>query len=158
MLPSWALFGMIVVGGAVAVIANTLYPLARAQEAKDKLASDARAILDPEIKSNLELIATFNTELDAHRIPFQKFQVGAWETISKGSLLLGLKSDEITKLLRVYGLVYRANEVNAMLLESTTGINATVSNAGPIRLMYISNLKTTLQELQTALSEVNKHS
>src|SRR3979409_680755 len=139
MLPSWALFALIVIGGGVVVIANTLYPLARAQETKEKLANDARAIISPEIKSNLALVGQIQT---AGNVLAQKFDVTAWETISKGGLLLGLKSDEISKLLHAYSLIYRANDVITKILETVTGIGSAMQNAGTTRQMFGVQLKS----------------
>ena len=42
MLPSWLLFIMIVFGGLLAVVANTFYPLAKAQEARIGLSAARR--------------------------------------------------------------------------------------------------------------------
>jgi hypothetical protein len=155
MLPSWALFGLIIIGGAVVVVANTLYPLAKAQETKEKLAGDARAIISPEIKSNLVLVGQSQAAFTSGNALAQKFDVTAWETISKGGLLLGLKPDEITKLLHAYSLIYRANDLTTKILDTVTGIGSAMQNAGATRQMFAAQLKTTLDELQTALSHLD---
>lgn len=105
MLPSSVLFG-----GAVAVFANALYPLAKAREAKYRLASDARTILLPEVKRNADLGLSMQGSLAEGKLilPLQKFDVTAWETISKGGLLLGLEPAEIVNFLHVYRLAYEA--------------------------------------------------
>ena len=82
--PSWALFAVIVIGGAVAVIGNTLYPLAREQEKRARLADDARAILRPELEANKNLTAEMKAELEKGTVDTRKFDVSAWETILKG--------------------------------------------------------------------------
>jgi uncharacterized SAM-binding protein YcdF (DUF218 family) len=158
MLPSWALFALIVIGGGIVVVANTLYPLARAQEAKEKLAGDAKAIISPEIKGNVMLLEQFQKSFATGNIPVQKFDVAAWETISKGGLLLGLKPDEISKILRAYSLIYRANDQIAKILESATGIGSAMQNAASTRQMFAGQLKTILDELQPALTDLNKQS
>jgi sensor domain CHASE-containing protein len=158
MLPSWALFALIVVGGGVVVIANTLYPLARARETKEQLANDARAIISPEIKGNLALVGQFQTALEAGNMPNQKFDVTAWETISKGGLLLGLKSDDISKLLHAYSLIYRANEAITKILETVTGIGSAMQNAAATRQMFLAQLKSIVDELKIALSDLEKTS
>ncbi len=145
MPPSWILFAMIVLGGAMAVIANTLYPLAKAHEARDRLASDARTILLPEIKRNSELVASMQPALTAGTIPLQKFDVTAWETISKGGLLVGLDPTEITKFLHVYRLIYQANDLSAQLLDSATGIRSALQNAGQTRQIFTTSLQATLK-------------
>lgn len=152
MPPSWILFALIVIGGAVAVIANTLYPLAKAREAKERLASDARTILLPEIKRNSEIVLSMQSTLDARNVPVEKFDVTAWETISKGGLLLGLKPAEITNFLQVYRLVYQANDLAAQLLDSVTGVRSALQNSQQIKEMFLSKLQSTLKELQAALS------
>jgi hypothetical protein len=73
MPPSWILFGLIVFGGVVAVIGNTLYPLARQQEAKERLAADARTILQPEIDRNRKLADSTQNALRSGIFTFQKW-------------------------------------------------------------------------------------
>ena len=90
MPPSWFLFGVIVLGGLMALIGNTLYPLAREHESKFRLATEAKAILQPEIDRNLELAASMKVALKSNNTSLFKLNVTAWETISKGGLLLGL--------------------------------------------------------------------
>ena len=154
MPPSWFLFAMIVVGGAMAVIANTLYPLAKAREGRERLASDARAILLPEVKRNSELVLSIEAILAANNIPLQKFDVTAWETISKGGLLLGLEPAEITKLLHVYSLAYQANDLSAQLLDSATGVRSALANASQTKQVFLGNLQRTLKELEAAFSDL----
>jgi hypothetical protein len=157
MIPSWVLFAFIIIGGAIVVVANTLYPLARAQEDKQKLAQDAKAILLPEIKHNLEIVNGIKLALDANNIPYELLDVTAWETISKGGLLVGLKADEITKLLHVYGLIYRANDQSAKLLDTVAGVQSALQNAGQTRMMFLNGLNTVINELQPALSDLSQH-
>ncbi len=156
MPPSWILFALIVIGGAVAVIANTLYPLAKAREAKERLASDARAILLPEIKRNSEIVLAMQSILEARTVPVEKFDVTAWETISKGGLLLGLEPTEITNFLRIYRLVYQANDLSVQLLDSATGVRSALEHSQQIKEMFLSKLQSTLKELQAALSNTER--
>jgi hypothetical protein len=147
---------MIVVGGAMAVIANTLYPLARAQEARERLANDARTILLPETKRNSALVVTMQGALETGGLIPLTLDVTAWEPISKGGLLLGLKPDEITKFLHIYSLANRANQLITQLLEAATGVGSALQSAPQTRQTIISNLQTTLRELQNAFSEVDQ--
>ncbi len=156
MLPSWALLVMIVIGGVVVIVANSFYPIAKDKEAKERLAKDTRSILLPEVRSNLVLIPTIRSALEAGQIPLTRFDVATWETVSKGGLLLGLKPDEITKFLNAYGIIYRANDLSAKLLESATGIESALSGAANTRQVYISNLNNALTQLQTALPELSQ--
>jgi hypothetical protein len=153
-MPSWALLLLIVFGGAIVVVANTFYPLARAQEAKERLAADAKAILLPEIKSNSDLSVKMLGELDGDNFYAEKFNVDAWETISKGGLLLGLKPDEIRQFLDIYRLVYRANELTGKILASAVGIESALQNAAASRQMFVDELRTVLKELQTSFSKL----
>lgn len=85
----------------------------------------------------------------------QKFDVTAWETISKGGLLLGLDSAEIANFLHAYGLAYQANDLIVQLLDSTTGIKSALGNAKQTQQIYIATLQDTLKKLQTSLSELH---
>jgi hypothetical protein len=152
MLPSWVLLALIVFDGAVVVIANTFYPLAKAQEAKERLASDARAILMPEIRGNATFATTMRAAREENNIPLGKFDVTAWETVSKGGLLLGLKPEEITKFLHMYRLVYQANDLMAQLLDAAIGVRSALDNARQTKQMFIGNLKATLDELQKSFA------
>jgi hypothetical protein len=122
--PSWALFAIIVIGGAVAVVGNTLYPLAREQEKRARLADDAWAILQPELETNKNLAAEMSAELEKGTVDTRKFDVSAWETVSKGGLLLGLKPTDISKLLLVHKMCYQANDTNVELNDFMTGIRS----------------------------------
>jgi hypothetical protein len=158
MLPSSVLFAMIVIGGAVAVFANALYPLAKAREAKYRLASDARTILLPEVKRNADLGLSMQGSLAEGKLilPLQKFDVTAWETISKGGLLLGLEPAEIVNFLHVYRLAYEANDLCVQIVASTLGVNAALQNADQTRQLYIEKLRGTLNELQAAFHELDR--
>ena len=90
--------------------------------------------------------------LEARTVPVEKFDVTAWETISKGGLLLGLKPTEITNFLQVYRHVYRANDLSAQLLDSATGVRSALQDRKQIKEMFLSNLQSTLKELQATLS------
>lgn len=154
MLPSWALFGLIIIGGAVVVVANTLYPLSKAQEDKAKLAADAKAILLPEIKRNAQLVTGIEQTLSSGQIPLTELDVTAWETISKGGLLLGLKAEDISKLLRAYNLIYRANELIAKILDLGIGVASAMSSSATNRQVMMNTLSTTLKELDPLLGEL----
>jgi hypothetical protein len=147
---------MIVVGGAMAVIANTLYPLARSNEATLRLASDAKSILLPEVKHNLEIASAMQRSLSNGNVILYKFDVTAWETISKGGLLIGLKPTEITLFLSAYRLAYQANDFHAQFLDASSGIRSTLTNAPELRQLYQTYLLNTLSPLSKALSALDQ--
>jgi hypothetical protein len=152
---SLLLFALIVFG-ILALAANAAYPLVKEREAKEKLAQSARQILAPEIQRNTELLATIEKSLQAREASIEKFDVAAWETISKGSLLLGLDSAVVTKLLRVYSLEYKANDLSARLLENTIGTESALNKAPAIRNILAGILEKTLQELQSAVTDLGQ--
>jgi hypothetical protein len=156
MLPSWALLTVIIIGGIVVVAANSFYPLAKDREAKERLARDAKTILMPEVKSNLERIATLENLLKQGQIPSTGLDVSAWETVSRGGLLLGLKPDEITKFLSAYGIVYRVNDLLAKILESLTGVSSALTGVANTRQMYVNDLNGALTQLQPLLTDLSK--
>jgi hypothetical protein len=158
MLPSWAFIVMIVIGGGVAVVGNIFYQTATSREAKERLANDARTILLPEIRRNSALVSSMQSALATGSVPFQMFDVTAWEAISKGGLLLGLKSEEITKFLHIYRVVYQANHLISQLLEFAAGIGSAMQSAPQTRQTIISNLQIALKELEVAFSEVDQKS
>ena len=84
----------------------------------------------------------------------EQFDVTAWETTSKGGLLLGLEPAEITKFLQVYRLVYQANDLSAQLVDLVMGIRSALQSAGQSKELYLGKLRATLAEIQTAFSEL----
>ena len=126
--PSWVLFALIVFGGSLAVVGNILYPLAREQEKRMRLADDAWIILQPELKRNKQLATDMQSELPKGTVDTRKFDVSAWETISKGGLLLGLNATDVRNLLSVYNKCYQANDKNADLNDFMTGMRSSLQN------------------------------
>jgi hypothetical protein len=155
MLPSSVLFATIVFGGLLAVVGNTLYPLAREQEKRARLAGDAWTILRPEIAENKLLSTQMQAELDKGTIDVRKLDVSGWETISRGGLLLGLGGNDIRKLLLVYKKCYEANEKNAQLSDLLTGIRSTLNNRDELVSFYRASVKITLTELDQAIAGLN---
>lgn len=145
----------LIVFGVLALAANAAYPVVKEREAKEKLAQSAKEILAPEIKRNTEVLATIEQDLSSGKLMGSKFDVAAWETVSKGSLLLGLDSAVISKLLHVYSLEYRANELSAGILDTYTGIGSSLSNAGVTREMLVTSYKEALRDLRSAVSDLS---
>jgi hypothetical protein len=77
MPPSWFLFAVIVFGGLLAVVGNTLYPLAREQEKRARLAEDAWVILRPELDRNKQLATDMQSELPKGTVDTRDFDVSA---------------------------------------------------------------------------------
>jgi hypothetical protein len=155
--PSWILLIVMVVSGMIAVAANAWYPIVKANEAKASLASDAKSLLLPEVKRNSELVSSLQFSLETKQITVNqlyKFDVDAWETISKGGLLLGLEPTEINKFLQVYRLLYQANDLKTRLLDLSLSVGSTLTTRDQIQQIYFDLLRTTLGELQTAFSEL----
>jgi hypothetical protein len=150
------LFIAIIVFGILALAANAAYPVYKERETKEKLAQSAKEILAPEIQHNAEVLASIEKSLQAREASIEKFEVTAWETISKGGLLLGLENAVVTKLLRVYSLEYKANDLSARLLETTIGVARALDNAQATRNMLVSILEKTLQELQSSLTDLGQ--
>jgi hypothetical protein len=146
----------LIVFGVLALAANAAYPVFKEREAKEKLAQSAKEILAPEMQRNFAVLATIEKNLQAREAPIEKFDVAAWETISKGGLLLGLDSAVVTKLLRVYSLEYKANDLSARLLATTIGVDSALIDAQNIRNMLLGILEKTLQELQSSLTDLGQ--
>ena len=160
MPPSWFLFGVIVLGGLMAVIGNTLYPLAREHKSEFRLATEAKAILQPEIDRNLKLAALMKAALNSNSISISRLNVTAWETISKGDLLLGLEPSEINTLLQTYGRIYRINDLNAQLRQADKDFNFANTNKDKfleLRQAIASELQNTVDELELTNSTMKKN-
>jgi hypothetical protein len=149
------LFGAIVVAGFVAVVANTLYPGARESEKKAELAKNAIAILTPELEFNKTLLGNLRPLPDT-AVPLNYFDVSSWEAISKGGLLLGLDSEYVKKILKVYSLVYKANYLLNGLVDRTTGTTSALSNSSQIAQAYRQHLSETFDNLDAAFRELSK--
>jgi hypothetical protein len=108
----------------------------------------------PELEQNLKLIVEMQDALSRNEISIKKLDVAAWETISKGGLLLGLKPEEITSYLHVYRLTYQANEWGSRSLDLSVGITSALSKSPQIKEFYMNNWRTTLAELQDALLKI----
>lgn len=156
MIPSWALFGVIVLSGAVAVTANTLYPHVKSEEDKSRLAKDAKAIVLPEVQQDLTIAIAYLKTLQSGDMPTYTLQTTAWETVSRGGLLLGLSSQEITKLLNIYRLANEVNFASAQLLDSTIGIRSALGTARQTQQLFRATLQQKLTEFETAAEEILK--
>ena len=154
----WVLFALIVLGGIMVVVCNLAYPLARERETKERLARDALALLMPEIRQNEAIVANMQELATRNEIPSGTLDVAAWQTISSGGLLSGLKPEEATKLLKVYTLIFQVNAVNARLIESTIGVASALGNAAQTRGFFMTQLQARLSALRQAFSEIDTKS
>jgi hypothetical protein len=154
MFSSGFLFFLIVAGGAVAFIGNFFYPSGRERETKEQLAENAKAILLPEIQHNENVVANCLKLIKEKNIPTVMLDVTAWQTVSSGGLLSGLKPAETTKFLRIYNLVFQANDVSRQLTEVTIGTSSTLTTAPQVREFLGRELETRLTWLQEAFSEI----
>jgi hypothetical protein len=82
--------------------------------------------------------------------------VTAWETISKGGLLLGFDSKRITSLLDIYSAVYRVNELSSLLIEAVTGVQSALVGADQSKHAIVGSLQAALSELQSAFNELDE--
>lgn len=155
LLPTGWLLAAIALGGAVATLAVTLYPAASAREDKARLAKDARSILSPEIEANKKLAYAIQTEVTPNTIPKDILETAAWQTVSAGGLLVGLEPSQITRLLRVYSLVFQVNALLARMLDLTTGMSYALTQSPQLRRIIWNELQPKLLELQKALAEID---
>jgi hypothetical protein len=146
-------FAMLILGGLAAFIANIGYPLAKAREAKNELARDARTFLGPEVTWNTELGESILITPD---VPMHKFDVTAWETVSKSGLLLGLDPEEVTNLLHAYRLAYQANNLIAQAFDTLPQVNKNTPSWGSRQIPYyfVPELQKTVKDLLATLSKL----
>jgi hypothetical protein len=153
-MPSWVLLAIIIVCGIAVIVANSYYPIAKERESKERLAQDAKAILIAEVKSNAQLVK-FELDLIAKgQVNDAQFSVSAWETVSKGGLLLGLKSEEITKFLQAYNWIFRANMLITRMINTLLGVDAAMGSVAETRSHLMAELKETLTELEPILNNL----
>ena len=104
----------------MAAVANTQYQRGReaerAQEARDRetetqemLAAEARSVPEPEVTGNLTLIDTIESKLTPTQTPFERLQTAAWQTVSAGELVRGLRGEDLAKVASAHELANRAN-------------------------------------------------
>ena len=152
-LSGWLLTAIFVFGG-LAVLATAAYPVVSAREDKERLARDAKTILLPEIEENKNLVASMQTSLTPNAILTRMLETAAWQAISNGGLLIGLNSDQINRLLRIYSLVFQVNALVAKLLDLRTGMSYSLNQAPQIRQIIFDELQGKLSELQKAFADV----
>jgi hypothetical protein len=155
-IPSWVVFWIVIVSGAVAVFANAWYPTLKEREQNLKLSKNAMDILRPEIKQNREIAARMKSLFESNKESFETLNVSAWETVSRGGLLVGLEPDKVTKLLRAYSLSYKANELHDRYVDATVGIVAALGFATKLPGVIKAALEDILGQLDSALSDVDE--
>jgi hypothetical protein len=84
-----------------------------------------------------------------------QFDVSAWETVSKGGLLLGLDAADIRKLLLIYKKCYQANKKSAELHDLLYGTSADPVRRPQLIGYFSTSLKTTVTELEQAIDDLN---
>jgi hypothetical protein len=147
--------GLNLLGGLLAIIGNGFYPIVTEQEKRTQLAKDAWTILRPELARNKQLAIEMQSELDKGVVDPRKFEVYAWETISKGGMLQGLPAEDIRNLLLVYSICYQANEVNTELNDSTTGTRSVFTNKTELQQLFGNSLRMSLAKLSPAIDKVD---
>jgi hypothetical protein len=153
-LPSWVLLVVIWIAGAIAVAANSLYPLAKDREAKERLGREARALLLPEIQQNATIASNMQKGMTQGISPAGMLQVAAWQTVSSGGLLTGLSPEETTKLLKFYSIAFEVNAAITRLTDLYVGVASALQNAPQLREFYAKVLQDRFAELQKAVAEV----
>ncbi len=156
LVPSWLAVLALVFGGAIVVLANAAYLSASEREKKAELAEEANSILEPELQSNKALVDKSRSLATHSGVLFDDFSVSSWEAISKGGLLLGLKPDRLRKLLQVYSLIYKANNLQAGLREAATrGVMPNVMVTPQTASQeYRNMLEAALNNLDTAFRDL----
>jgi len=155
MEPSTLWLIAIIFGVSLAALANIQYARARDAEKKTVAAQQARSLLDPEVRRNGERLDQMLQALDKDQIPLDAFDTTAWQTVSRGDLLLGLPSEDLSRILQVYHLANRANSLHSRLLESVVGMASALQGSLETRKLLISNLRGVLKELAPLVKAVS---
>jgi hypothetical protein len=93
--------------------------------------------------------------LDKDQIPLDAFDTTAWQTVSRGDLLLGLPSEDLSRMMQAYHLANRANSLHSRLLESVVGVASALQGSQETRKVLVSGLRSVLKELAPLLRAVS---
>jgi hypothetical protein len=139
---------MIFIGVLLVAWANIEYPHAREKEKRKAAAEQARSLLEPELRRNRQRLDEMSQALDKGNIPLDAFDTTAWQTVSRGELLFGLPSKELSAMMQAYYLANRANALHARLLD---GRESALGGWRDTQQVLVSNLKRVVQELEPVL-------
>ena len=145
---------MIVLGGALVVIANLQYNRAKEIEGRRAIAAEARSVLQPEIERNYKLLTKMKGLTEKRQLPVEEFDTTAWQTVSQADLLLGLGVVQVGKVMRAYDLMSRANRLHERIMDLSIGLGSALSNAQKAKDILMSNLSSILVELEPRLKDL----
>ena len=127
------------------------------EESRKSAANTVRSILNSELQANLAKTKTFHDDLSKSppEISFDKLETGAWTTISGGSLVISIDEAERDNLLKMYGLINKANEYHERILESSVGVASAMSGARKLKAQLTPELLKIWKEIEENIDSLN---
>ncbi|TXN80047.1 hypothetical protein FV234_18350 [Methylobacterium sp. WL8] len=87
----------------------------------------------------------------------EKFRVGAWETVSRGTLINNLDNENTKRLLEIYRLTYDLNDTNANFIDTLIGLRAALGNVESARAIFFKKINADIDRLLVNLVELGNH-
>ena len=120
-------FFVIVLAAVAIAISNIQYPLAREREQQENAERRVRALIQPELERNLEVLQYKKRSLGENkRVTVVMFDMTAWQTVANTALTLGIEVNLLSKLFQSYHLMRRANEIQQHIMGIIVGIGSVV--------------------------------
>jgi len=148
---------VLAIGAVIVAIANIQYNRVREVESKREMATQALSILKPELERNQKTLISIRDIIPKNQIPLEAFETAAWQTVSKGELLLGLDDELLPNLMQAYNLINRANGMHSRILEMSIGVTSALSGNEANKVLLKNNLLAVLGELEPLLQKVTTH-
>ena len=147
---------MIIIGIAAAAAAagGLQYHRTREVELRQEAATQALALLGPELQINLQKLSRMKTAISKAdpEITYDAFNIATWTTVSNSSILLGIKADVRAQLMRAYALMSQANDYHRRILEGSIGVTSVLTQIGQVKTQMTQLLSVTLDVLEPLLN------
>lgn len=120
---------IILLGMALVTMGNIYFNSAKDTESKAEMAKQALDLLEPELKRNLQILheALLVTD-NAMTFNYTPFETEAWQTVAQSNLLVGIDTVNLSRIIRSYFLLNRANNIHGRLAENKSSAAKAASN------------------------------
>jgi len=120
-------------GAGIVAIGNSQYQLSREKEKKHEAAIQATNLLIPELQTDLYLVRRMQhlLERQSSELSIDSFSMTAWETVSKGDLLIELEPEKLAQILRAYHLINLVNHFHRLAYDSNMGFASALGGKVP---------------------------
>lgn len=120
---------IILLGMALVTMGNIYFNSAKDTESKSEMAKQALDLLEPELKRNIQILheALLVTD-NAMTFNYTPFETEAWQTVAQSNLLIGIDTVNLSRIIRSYFLLNRANSIHGRLAENKSRAAKAASN------------------------------